>query len=139
VLRVLCGKGRLFTGFRLSFLLLCGAAAKAEVWIPIGMGDMVIFIPKINMIAEPQSPGHYQLSWNDFKDEGTYKIERLSVDYNVEPPLADWQTISEQTTTTLAQTHYMSAADLKGEQTYRLSNYQCCLYCRINAYLLRSG
>ena len=73
----------MLTGLMLGFSLFCGAAAKAEVWIPIGMGDMVIFIPKINMMAEPQSPGHYQLSWNDFKDEGTYKIERLSVDYNV--------------------------------------------------------
>ncbi|NQZ05943.1 MAG: hypothetical protein HRT35_02170 [Algicola sp.] len=102
------------------------STAHAENWIPIGMGDMLIFIPSVMFEATKISSSDYQLSWMEQNNATSYKIERLTVDTSVEPTsdgaATIWAPAVEVSTTYFDVHHDITSFDMGGEQTYRLSS-----------------
>ncbi|NQZ07760.1 MAG: hypothetical protein HRT35_11415, partial [Algicola sp.] len=120
------------------------STAHAENWIPIGMGDMLIFVPGIQFEATKVSYSDYQLSWIEQSGATSYKIERLTIDDSVEQTTLDipttWALVDEVTTSSIAQHHDISSFELGGHQTYRLSScvQTTCTELDTISYFLRS-
>ena len=115
---------RRLAAFALGGCALFGAA-NAENWIPVGSGDLTIFIPQFNFQANKTSTSDYTLSWNAQSGATSYKVERLFA--GVTPATADeivteWRTVADTTATSLTQSHNLSTQDLDGHQLYRLSS-----------------
>ena len=114
-----------------------------EKWIPITVGSNTIFIPGVNFSAEKVNQSQYQLSWNNQSGVTSYKIERLSIDYNAPDNAFNlstkWTELANSSDTNFTVNHDLLSFDLGGNQTFRLSTCDgaiCEVLAQLNYFLL---